>query len=113
MGRKKGTEKTGGRQVGTPNRITAEMREWIANIVSKNREKFETNLEGLDAGEHVRIISGLLPFIVPKMAPASPGDELKREKEYLQELLLSLPETAVHRIAQIIKNLEEEENNED
>ena len=35
MGRNKGTAKTGGREKGTPNKTSAEQKEWILNFLSR------------------------------------------------------------------------------
>lgn len=60
VGRRKGTEKTGGRKAGTPNKVTGTVKEWIASIIDGNREQFENDLEKLEPGERVRVISNLL-----------------------------------------------------
>ena len=55
VGRRKGTEKTGGRKAGTPNKVSGTVKEWIASIIDGNREQFEKDLEKLEPGERVRI----------------------------------------------------------
>lgn len=109
-GRRKGTEKTGGRKKGTPNKISGTVKEWISSIIDKNRNKFEEDLELLEPGERVRVISSLLNYVAPKQAPSSPGEELRKEREMLYDLLMDLPDEFVHRVSDRLNKLEKSDN---
>ena len=105
-GRRKGTEKTGGRKAGTPNKVSGTVKEWIASIIDGNRKQFEDDLKELEPGERVRIISGLLSYVAPKQAPSRPDEELRKEKELLYDLLMDLPDEFVRRISDRLNELE-------
>ena len=110
MGRQKGSKKTGGRARGTPNRTTSDLKTWVNSILDNGREKFEESLQYLEPAEYIRVFTGLLNYTLPKQASTTPEETLRREKEMLQELLLSLPEEAINRIA---KRLYEKQNKEE
>ena len=103
--RRKGTEKTGGRKKGTPNRISGTVKEWIASIIDTNRNKFEEDLELLEPGDRVRVISNLLQYVTPKMQSVSPGEMLDAEYRKLEELLESAPDEVVDKIVERINKL--------
>lgn len=91
VGRRKGTEKTGGRKAGTPNKVSGTVKEWIASIIDGNRQQFEDDLGELEPGERVRVISNLLQYVTPKMQSMSPEELLEAEYNKLEELLESAP----------------------
>ena len=105
-GRRKGTEKTGGRKAGTPNKVSGTVKEWIASIIDGNRKQFEDDLKELEPGERVRIISGLLRYVYPPTTPSRPDEELRKEKEMLYDLLMDLPDEFVRRISDRLNELE-------
>lgn len=107
-GRKKGTEKTGGRKAGTPNKVTGTIKEWIASIIDGNRQKFENDLKRLEPGERVKVISNLLQYVTPKMQSISPDEMLDAEYKKLEELLENAPDDAIEKIVERIKRLENE-----
>ena len=59
-------EKTGGRAKGTPNRTTAETKELLQAIISKELDKLGEMLELLEPNERINAVSKLLPYILPK-----------------------------------------------
>lgn len=62
-------KKFGGRQKGTPNKVnttTAETKQLLQNIVTKQIEKLETTLNKLEPIDRVNALSKLLPYILPK-----------------------------------------------
>ena len=62
-------KKFGGRQKGTPNKVnstTAETKQLLQNVVTKQIEKLETTLSKLEPVERVNALSKLLPYILPK-----------------------------------------------
>ncbi|WP_278366224.1 hypothetical protein [Phocaeicola barnesiae] len=107
-GRRKGTEKTGGRKAGTPNKVSGTVKEWIASIIDGNREQFENDLEKLEPGERVRVISNLLQYVIPKMQSLSPAEMLEAEYKKLEELLENSPDEAINKIVERIKGLKYE-----
>ena len=108
MARRKGTEKTGGRKKGTPNRISGTVKEWITSIIDTNRNQFEDDLELLEPSERVRVISNLLQYVTPKMQSVSPGEMLDVEYKKLEELLESAPDEVVDKIVERINRLKDE-----
>ena len=103
-----GKGRMGGRKVGTPNKVSGTVKEWIASIIDGNREQFEKDLEKLEPGERVRIISNLLQYVTPKMQSISPAEMLEAEYRKLEELLESAPDEAIDEIVERVKRLKDE-----
>lgn len=99
-----------GRPKGSPNKTSGTVKEWIASIIDKNRNQFEEDLELLEPGERVRVISSLLSYVAPKQAPSSPGEELRKEREMLYDLLMDLPDEFVYRVSDRLNKLEKSDN---
>lgn len=59
-------KKYGGRSKGTPNKTTAETKQLLQNVVTKQIEKLETTLNKLEPVDRVNALSKLLPYILPK-----------------------------------------------
>lgn len=113
MGRIKGTPKTGGRKAGTPNKTTTDIKTWVANILDSGQDEFAKRLARLDDRDYIRTYTGLLGYVMPKMSPATPEDILRKERDMLQELLLSMPEQMIDRVTKRLYELQNKENNED
>ncbi|RKE04431.1 hypothetical protein [Marinifilum flexuosum] len=61
------TTKTGGRQKGTPNRITKELRIVLKNILHSELENIAVYLEKLEPKERLEILVKLMPYALPKI----------------------------------------------
>lgn len=59
--------KTGGRQKGTPNKATANLKNTIQQIVEKSFETIEDDLQDMETKDRVGFILKLVEFIQPKM----------------------------------------------
>ena len=77
-------QKTGGRQKGTPNKITAEKREFLSNLFSENYELIQQDFLNLDSYQRCMVITKILPYILPKMQPVCETEEQKRAAEQLR-----------------------------
>ena len=69
-GRKKGDGlgKFGGRKPGTPNKITAEVRELLSKFVESRWDDFMYNYDRIESPkDKCYIMVSLLPFIAPKL----------------------------------------------
>lgn len=66
MSRQKGSPKTGGRKRGTPNRVTTDLKTWVASILDDGRDRFLDSLDQLDSTEYVRVFTNLLNYVLPK-----------------------------------------------
>ena len=60
-------KKYGGRQKGTPNRLTKELRTILKNVLYNELENIEQLLESLEPKERVELVIKLIPFILPKV----------------------------------------------
>lgn len=107
MSRPKGTTKTGGRQKGTPNKVTAPTKEWLSNLLENKREVFEEYLDGLEPSEFIRVYSNLLSYHLPKMSSVSVDAQINAEMDALSKLLETAPEEAVEKIAEKMLELQE------
>ena len=66
-GRKKGTPKTGGRQFGTPNKVTADVKGWINKLIDENKDLLESDLKQLEPKDRWNIIEKLMQYTTPKI----------------------------------------------
>lgn len=64
--RAKGTPKTGGRKKGTPNRVTSDIRGWLAKLIKQNRRQIEADLQELEPKDRVMMLERLMQYVIPK-----------------------------------------------
>ena len=60
-------KKYGGRQKGTPNRLTKELRTILKDILYNELEKIEELLESLEPKERLGLVIKILPFVLPRV----------------------------------------------
>ena len=86
--------KTGGRQIGTPNKRTA-ITENIEDMVLKEFQKIPAYIESLNNKERLEFIIKLLPYAVPKYTHKTISDET--------------PELPIFEQIQIVTSVDEKE----
>lgn len=99
MGREKGCKKTGGRKKGTPNKKKEDVKIWVADIIGDNKAEFEKRLHLLPDADFVKVYVQLLNYVIPKQSAVSPDDLIKKEREMLQDLVLTQDEQTLKYIA--------------
>ena len=60
-------KKYGGREKGTPNRLTKELRSVLKDIVYQELEKIEERLNELEPKERLQLVIKLMPYALPKV----------------------------------------------
>ena len=60
-------KKYGGRQKGTPNRMTKEIRSLLKEIIFKELSDIQEKLDLLEPKERLEILVKLIPFVLPKV----------------------------------------------
>lgn len=97
-----GKGRLGGRAKGTPNKVTSDLKTWVASILDGGREKFLESLDGLEPSEYVRVFSGLLNYVLPKQQAVSVEAQVEAEYKMLERLIETSPDDFVDRIAEKI-----------
>jgi hypothetical protein len=64
-------KKYGGRQKGTPNRITKELRSILKDLLYDEIETLKERLDALEPKERIELLVKLMPYIVPKVNSVS------------------------------------------
>ena len=64
-------KKYGGREAGTPNRLTKELRAALKNILHHEIEKLPDHFNKLEPKDRLELLVKLLPFALPKVQPES------------------------------------------
>jgi DNA topoisomerase VI subunit B len=67
--------KTGGRQRGTPNKVTSDIRTVLHSLVSDELDHLSTRLHKMDDEQRTQTFLKLLPYIMPKMQAITHTDE--------------------------------------
>ena len=63
--------KTGGRQKGTPNKVTASTRQWLSQLIDDNRAQIKRDLKLLDPKERLHILEKFMSYTIPKQQAIS------------------------------------------
>ena len=105
-------QKTGGRQKGTPNKMTAEKREFLGNLLRDNYELIQQDFLNLDSYQRCNIMVKILPYIMPKVQPVSETEEQKRAAEQLK-LYSNLADKVFFWEQQRQKQLQEQEEQQE
>jgi len=65
--------KTGGRDKGTPNILTKEMRAILKSIIAKELETLPGTIEKMEPEKRLDILLKLLPYVLPKVEACNMG----------------------------------------
>ncbi len=66
-------EKTGGREAGTPNRLTKELRTVLKEIIFQEISSLPDRLEKLEPKDRLELFTKLLPYVMPKVEAVNSG----------------------------------------
>lgn len=64
--KKKGDIKTGGRQRGVPNKVTATLREYITQLVNGQRAQMKRDLKALSPRDRLMFLEKMIAYVIPK-----------------------------------------------
>jgi hypothetical protein len=71
-------QKTGGRQKGTQNKMTAELKQIVKNIVSNELEFMQINLEKLSPDKRIDLTIKLMQYVLPKITGLTTADDTEK-----------------------------------
>ena len=71
MSRAKGTPKTGGRQAGTPNKITGSLKGFVTDLLNDNREQIKEDIKALRPKERIAAYLSMMQYVLPKQQAVS------------------------------------------
>jgi len=60
-------QKYGGRQKGTPNKLTKELRFYLKDIIFSELETLEDRMDELDPKVRIELLIKLMPFVFPRI----------------------------------------------
>jgi hypothetical protein len=69
-----------GTNIGTPNRVTTDLRQWVNFLIENNREQLEKDLEALEPKERWQLIEKLMQYVIPKKREEEAGDNNQRSE---------------------------------
>ena len=72
------TNNPNGRPKGTPNKITADMRDWLSAVIDKNRKQMEKDLKRLEPKDRLQILEKLMQYVIPKQQAVSAEIDFNR-----------------------------------
>ena len=61
-----GRGRLGGRAKGTPNRVTGTVREWLSELIDRNRAQIEADLATLDPKTRLFMLEKLMQYVIPR-----------------------------------------------
>ena len=109
-GRQKGTIKTGGRQKGSPNKVTSAVKDCISKMLTDytNSEQFMKDFAELEPKERLMIAERLMNYVVPKMQSVAVEDTNK-DKNSTVAMLIQLRDGNTSTIPNLTEEEVEEE----
>ncbi len=103
-------KKFGGRESGTPNKRTAELKIWVKTMLETNQTQFEADLAALEAKDRVQIYERLLKYAIAPLQALSPEAQIQYEYLELEKLLEKCPEDLIEKITEKIEQLKNYNN---
>lgn len=89
-----------GRPKGSPNKTTTEVRQWLSQLIEKNRRQIERDLKAIEPKDRLLILEKFMSYTVPKMQSIQAQVDFNNlTDEQLDNLVL-----------EITQNIEENEN---
>jgi len=104
--------KTGGRKLGTPNKTTATLKEFICGLIDDNRMQIVADLQALKPYHRLAVLERLIGYVLPKQQAASIEAVTAAEYRELARLIDTLPDEAIDRISEKIISMQKTKQDE-
>lgn len=78
-----------GRKIGSPNKVTGEVRELLHNAFKGELENISTTLKKLTSKERLEMLSKFLPYIAPKLQTVTLTTDADGEAVVINETIIS------------------------
>jgi hypothetical protein len=79
------TNNPSGRPIGSKNRTTRQLRQWVINFVEANTELIESDWKSLQPRERIAAFQHLLKYCLPTMQAINLNAEMDRKVEALSD----------------------------
>jgi hypothetical protein len=73
-------KKNGGREVGTPNKLTKVHREYVQSLLDNQTEKIKKELNSLKGKEYLSVILSLMDFAIPKLSKTEMFSKIEKKE---------------------------------
>lgn len=60
-------KKYGGRQKGTPNKLTKEIRTVLKDLIYEELDEIQQHLDSLEPKQRIELVIKLIPYVLPKV----------------------------------------------
>ena len=60
-------KKYGGRQKGTPNKLTKEIRTILKDLIYEELDEIQEHLDSLEPKQRIELVIKLIPYVLPKV----------------------------------------------
>lgn len=108
---KKGTTNNpNGRPKGKPNRVTSELKGWINNIITDNKDQVIKDLKELEPKDRLTILERLMQYVIPKQQSISFEAQIEAEYKELEILLQKAPDDVIDAILERLTELKNNTN---
>ncbi len=101
----------GGRVKGTPNKVTATLKEFIKNLIDDNRSQVIADMQELEPYQRLLFIERLVGYVLPKQAAVDVKSQIDAEYKALERLIDEAPDEFIDRITDKILKLQQEKQN--
>ena len=71
-----GRGRLGGRTKGTPNKVTSSIRDWLMELVNKNKRQVKRDLDALDPKDRLVMLEKFMQYVVPKQQSVATSIDL-------------------------------------
>lgn len=75
--KQKGSPKTGGRAAGTPNKVTSDLRRAVSDLIERNWERIQGDMDALEPKDRLMFIEKLLSYSLPKLSSVTQETTLR------------------------------------
>lgn len=90
--------KTGGRQKGTPNKVTANAREWLGKLIDENRAQIKRDLKALEPKERLLVLEKFMSYAIPKLQAVSASVDIDTLNDaQLEEVINGISKNILER----------------